>query len=1144
MAIDALHTLTRQQYEDLRFAVIAALEGKERLPYVDNAKERNPTIGIGFNLRDTDSRRRVFDALGIGPGPAQTALENVIDDRSIRDNATLRARLDAAYGAPFAFAAGAVGDQQIRSVFDILVQEKETIVKSLTGVQSDSLELLVLTSLGYNSFDLIGPKLRAALLVNPDSAEARAEAWYEIRYGSNSKKDVGLAHRRYLESELFGLYGQGVSATNITEEQARAVARVYTRHRFAIEAYERLFGIWDGARGSKRNASGRTGLEEAGLTLSALGLSGVSGSAEVGTIYQELANARGFLIDQYITTNTQFVTKPAIDGDVLVANIDGSGPSGESGRSGFAGTTRADLMLGDRAADWVFGDRGDDVLFGGAGHDTYDFLSGDGEDVIVDQDGVGALVRNHQKLALGLNIGVNQWVRGATTFTRDGNDLVIRFADTPSDKITIKNFDFARASQDYLGIRLIDAPAAPTGEVRAFLGDREDYDSDPAEPGTQTQTDAFGNTVRADGQEGRPDIAQPERADLFFGSSADEIERFATAGGDDAVNADGPDSATSSAGGRDLIETGAGRDVVAAGGNNDWVEGGTEGDILTGNAGNDVLFAETSNGQRLTIEGAIAAGESGVQAPGPGEILSGDAGDDVLLSGAGADLLLGGEGEEVIVAGAGDDTVYGDASLVSASVGWTVARTRIDNPDGSVRFDVAFTNATTAGTDAAGGLDVILGGAGEDWIFAGAGDDAAEGGEGNDVILGEAGNDALRGGAGNDFLDGDSGATAQAGLAGDDYLDGGAGDDELLGNVGNDVLYGGAGDDVLSGGAGEDTLYAGAGTDVLAGGAGKDSYVFERGDGLEVVLDIPTGADDPEASVLALGPGITAADVKFRLGSLVVDVGGGDAIHFNGFNPDDPLATPVLDSIQFADGTLMTYEDVLAQGFDLEGTDGDDFISGTAVTDRIDAKGGNDTILAKAGDDSILGGEGNDDIDAGAGDDVVDAGPGHDIVDGREGNDTLTSSGGSDFVYGGPGDDAIFAADGDTVIDTEGVNTLDLSAYAGLTGANLEITQYESADGEQYLNLHVRDDLNPGATPEAGGVSVERGEAGHFTTVTVADGAGGTLALDYATLMSQYAAQGFVYKATDESQTLIGTPFDDTIFAFGGEDTVNAGAGD
>ena len=129
-------------------------------------------------------------------------------------------------------------------------------------------------------------------------------------------------------------------------------------------------------------------------------------------------------------------------------------------------------------------------------------------------------------------------------------------------------------------------------------------------------------------------------------------------------------------------------------------------------------------------------------------------------------------------------------------------------------------------------------------------------------------------------------------------------------------------------------------------------------------------------SSLVLGPDISRDQVKFRLGSLMIDFGDGDAIHFDGFDSDDPWSTPVLEAIQFADGEVMTYEDVLEQGFDIDGTEGDDLIEGTAVTDRIDGKGGNDAIRAKGGDDSILGGEGDDAIDAGAGDDLIDAGAG------------------------------------------------------------------------------------------------------------------------------------------------------------------------
>ena len=68
-------------------------------------------------------------------------------------------------------------------------------------------------------------------------------------------------------------------------------------------------------------------------------------------------------------------------------------------------------------------------------------------------------------------------------------------------------------------------------------------------------------------------------------------------------------------------------------------------------------------------------------------------------------------------------------------------------------------------------------------------------------------------------------------LAGDgnDYLYGGGAADKLFGETGNDQLYAGSGDDLLSGGAGNDRLY---------GQYGKDTYVYGRGYGNDVILDL------------------------------------------------------------------------------------------------------------------------------------------------------------------------------------------------------------------------------------------------------------------------------------------------------------------
>src|SRR5262249_40223499 len=57
-------------------------------------------------------------------------------------------------------------------------------------------------------------------------------------------------------------------------------------------------------------------------------------------------------------------------------------------------------------------------------------------------------------------------------------------------------------------------------------------------------------------------------------------------------------------------------------------------------------------------------------------------------------------------------------------------------------------------------------------------------------------------------------------------IDGGAGDDTITGGGGADVLYGGAGNDIVTGGRGNDTAFL---------GAGNDHFIWNPGDGSDVV---------------------------------------------------------------------------------------------------------------------------------------------------------------------------------------------------------------------------------------------------------------------------------------------------------------------
>ena len=726
---------------------------------------------------------------------------------------------------------------------------------------------------------------------------------------------------------------------------------------------------------------------------------------------------------------------------------------GGDGADGLIGGVDQDSLYGGRGTDLLVGRAGDDYLEGGAGKDVYIYTAStpysgnavnDGVDHVLDTDGDGVIRYTHTEEGLLSNVtttaaigglGIRQsastWVSadGKFRFDQDLGGLRASIVGDAGGNVFVLSFDFAASQKDgYLGIRLVDEIVAPILPVRTFLGDKEDWDSISSTPEVVERVlDEFGNYVRADGQNGRPDIAVADRDDVFLGSNADEVELFDTAGGDDFVQADGADSILSPQGGNDVVLAGSGGDIVQAGGGDDWVEGGSEDDILGGNLGDDVIWAASSaiDGNTVTLAAAITSGNTAPPIAGQGDLLTGDAGSDRLVGASTSDLLLGGDGADIIVGGGGDDNIYGDAALVSASRGWSATRS-VTASQSTIIYELVANGYVLDGVlpGANGEADYIYGGAGADWIFAGAGDDYVEGGDTlgppstpDDVIFGEAGNDTLIGGSGSDTIHGDSASVDAAGLSGNDYLDGGAGIDFLYGGGGDDILFGGDSGDQLNGNDGNDILVGERGDDLLIGGPGKDTYVFYRGDGVDRIQDVEAGNEADASVLVAADPSMTRSNIRFRPGSLTVDFGNGDEVHFEGFDPDNPTAIRILDTIQFAGGDFMNFEEILAQGFDIDGSPGDDRIYGTAVTDRILAGDGNDYVQAKAGDDLVDGGTGNDAIYGGDGNDTITAGDGADVVYGDDGDDTVDGGGGNDTLSGGKGTDIVAGGAGDDLLD-------------------------------------------------------------------------------------------------------------------------------
>jgi Ca2+-binding RTX toxin-like protein len=431
--------------------------------------------------------------------------------------------------------------------------------------------------------------------------------------------------------------------------------------------------------------------------------------------------------------------------------------------------------------------------------------------------------------------------------------------------------------------------------------------------------------------------------------------------------------------------------------------------------------------------------------------------------------------KDVITATTGADTI-----VVS---GATIANTASLTINGAAGTGAAHVIDVAALIDGGAGNDVIVAGDLGNDVLGGDGNDTLVGGKLDDWLFGGDGNDRLFAGAANfQFTEGDANAMAAAinVISNGDMLDGGAGDDVLYGSRGSDYLIGGDGADLLIGGAGGDILAGGAGNDqgangapALLGGIGGDQYVFNFGDGIDVIFDASGSAPTPGATGNSLYErlqGIQSGAIQrdwAAAGDYEVDgnvVGGADSICFGTgitmrnlilkrsgtalapgsdliiqLTVEDPITharvptgdqltvkdwfepTRRVEAFRFADGSVIRLGDISST---LVGTSESDIIIGTSAADFIVGGAGNDTIrglggddfgFGDSGDDLVAGDEDNDFVLGGTGNDQVIGGSGADTAFGDDGNDYVYGGNGSDIVVGGQGDDEVVGGSGDDI---------------------------------------------------------------------------------------------------------------------------------
>lgn len=431
-----------------------------------------------------------------------------------------------------------------------------------------------------------------------------------------------------------------------------------------------------------------------------------------------------------------------------------------------------------------------------------------------------------------------------------------------------------------------------------------------------------------------------------------------------------------------------------------------------------------------------------------------------------ADSIIGNAWENTLTGGEGDDKLYGDGFVYDGDDGeW-----ESDSPDGNAPVIEEDNDVLDPGL----GTDESYGGTGNDLFYAidssgtleediyhGGGIEGKElDAPGSEIFYPDDGSDTvdyagvdLSQGILFDISDESNGtATSWNGATTTGLSDTLISIENIIATEYADKIIGNAAANSLSGGGGNDIIVGGKGDDTLSGGAGADTFIYDLGDGDDIITDDSWESND----TFQFGAGVSAANtiVTFDGDDMVFTFVDGSTVTFQDYLTADQAST---DNLDFTDGDL-TWRSAAA---------GNTSINGTAASEVLIGSSGNNIIAGSYGSDTIYGGAGNDTLwgfgssavpdlvqnrlYGGAGDDFLNYGGLSDILDGGEGNDTIYGNG-SVRISAGAGNDRVKA-----VSSTETI-------YLG-----------DGADSFSFLTVRVH-----GTTYEGGSLTIEGGAGNDF----------------------------------------------------------------
>ena len=803
---------------------------------------------------------------------------------------------------------------------------------------------------------------------------------------------------------------------------------------------------------------------------------------------------------------------PQVDGPESVVGTSGNDTiAGGTGNDTLLGQAGNDILEGNADNDQLFGSAGLDSLYGGDGNDLLsggtdnDKLSGSaGNDTIYGGDGDDQLWAAGRGAHTDANealdaVGAVNYLYGDAgeddVFGAEGNDRLDGGADNDYLFGWLGNDTLlGGGGSDYL----ITSPGDDSfnggdGDDFMVLGDFHNYASRIVATGG-AGADRYSYDIGVlSGFIQYASVAAPQRITDFNSAEGDVIDFLET-------NGNFNDRTLVWRGAADAAFTGTvGQSVTLAGtplDPNRFYEFWTFYDATLGRT---VLFVDRNSDQvvdgndiRIEFDGVVALGTS------------------AFNTGAFTALIgtLGNDANAVFGFTAGNDVAHG-----------------------------LLGNDTLAGV---GGNDTLHGDEGNDNLNGGDGDDSIEAGIGADTLYGGAGGDKLHADAtGTPYFDDPPTDYDAAGTI--NILYGGAGNDTLLGGLGDDRLYGEADADTLLGGDGADILDGGAGVDSMQGGDGNDLYYADttgdvvteaEGEGIDYVVSTAANYTlGANIETLRLLNNLAANGIGNALDNLIYAGNGNNVI--NGGAGSDTVsyffATSAINvtlALVTAQTTGGSGTDTIASIENLFGSNYNDTLTGNVHANTLSGGAGDDTLDGGSGADRLVGGAGADtyyvdtpadlvtetDATPAGGIDTVISSAANAVLTANVENLRLTNAGAANGT-GNALDNIIHAGSGNNALNGgAGVDTLSY-AYA-TTGVRLYLGQHvaQNTYGSGY-DIQVSFENLTG--------SAFNDELGGDASGNVIDGGAGAdyvLGSDGAdTLTGGAGADDFTYMVTGES---------------------------